>query len=215
MGRLAGKFVEKLISTFFICIVFVNSSQALESFSFEDPSVYMDRYLPKKTSEKDLAKEAQKQECKDELKIRKLPLSMEGFVKQIKKGDVEVVQLYINAGIDPNTTYYTDYPIYFAVQANNVEVTSVLLENGAKANIGFDSPLYFAIKKKNLALVQLLLEYGADPNYTDFISGSSVLYFALEKGQYEIAKELLASGAKMDSASKVLIEKKKFYDLIE
>lgn len=180
--------------------------------AFDDPKVYMDMFEPK--SKEGIEKKQEMQKYKDELKERKLPQSVSEFIKYIKKGDAEVVTLYLDAGMDPNIIYYSDYPIYYAVKSGEYEIVKILLERGARANIGFESPLYTAVKKRNLNIVRLLLQYGADPNYSDFMSGSSILYRALRNGQYNIARELLDSGAKIDTPSMYVIQKKNLQHLL-
>lgn len=193
-----------------ICI-FLYSNFALASF--EDPSAYFERYEPK-TRQEPRQNESQ-QKYKAELKERGLPLSISEFIKYIKKGDVEIVKLYLDAGINPNVNFYTDYPIYFSAKEGRYEVTKLLLEYGAKPNIGFDSALFYAIKKRDAKTVQLLLEHGADPNNADFIGGETFLYYALDKKMYEIAKILITCGTKVDNRSMFLIEKKKIRALVE
>jgi len=193
-----------------ILVIFALSNTALAAF--EDPSAYMQRFEPKKKQE--LILELEQQKYKEELKERGYSQSVNEFINHVKKGHLDIVQLYINAGMSPDVNYYTDHPIYYAVKAGNYDMVKLLLENGARANIGFDSPLYFAVKKKNLPVVKILLQYGADANYSDFVMDRSMLYLAVSKGQYEIAKELIDAGAKIDKQTAALIEKKKVRDLI-
>ena len=56
--------------------------------------------------------------AKEELKARKIPQSVDGFIKYVKKGDIETMQLFLDAGFKVNTDFYTDYPIYYATKAN-------------------------------------------------------------------------------------------------
>lgn len=168
-----------------------------------------------------LLKKSQKKEvtqqmlaAKKELKKRGIEPSVDSFVKHVKKNDIEILQIFVDAGFDVNTDFYTDYPIYYAAKHNKFEAVEFLLKNGANPNLGFNPPLIEAIKNKNPKIVHILLEYGAKPNKDDFISGYTILYTALKDKQYEIAKDLLKHGARPDGASMAIIESKNLYDIL-
>ena len=168
-----------------------------------------------------LLKKSQKKEVtqqmiaeKKELKKRGIEPSVDSFVKHVKKNDIEILQIFVDAGFDVNTDFYTDYPIYYAAKHNKFEAAEFLLKNGANPNLGFNPPLIEAIKNKNPKIVHILLEYCAKPNKDDFMSGYTILYTALKNKQYEIAKDLLEHGARPDGASMAIIESKNLYDIL-
>ena len=99
--------------------------------------------------------------AKEELKKRKIPASVDSFIKYVKKNDIEIMQIFVDAGFDVNTDFYTDYPIYYATKHNRYEAAKFLLEHGANPNLGFNPPLIEAIKKKNPQIAHLLIEHGA------------------------------------------------------
>ena len=154
-------------------------------------------------------------EAKEEIKRRKIPASVDSFIKYVKKNDIEVMQIFTDAGFNVNTDFFTDYPIYYAAKGQKYEAVKFLLEHGADPNLGFNTPLIEAINKKNAPIAKLLMDYGAKVNEEDFVSGRTLLYTALKKGQYEIARELIKHGAKVDTGSKFIIEEKNLYDTLE
>ena len=151
----------------------------------------------------------------EELKKRKIPASIDAFIKYVKKNDIEVLQIFTDAGFNVNTDFYTDYPIYYAAKAQKYEAVKFLLEHGANPNLGFNSPLNEAINKKNPKIAHLLIEHGAKVNIDDFMSGHTLLFNAIKKEQYEIAREMIEHGAKIDAPSKMLIESKNLYDILK
>ena len=149
--------------------------------------------------------------AKEEMKSKKLQFSSEEFIKQIKKNKLENVDLMLKAGISPNSDFFGEYAIFYAVKYNKTEIANLLLEKGANPNAGFNSPLFWAVKNKNEDLVKSLVSKGAKLDYTDIVSSKSIIYTALEKNNLDIAKLLLDNGAKIDSKSALLIEKKNLY----
>ena len=153
--------------------------------------------------------------AKEELKKRKIPASVDSFIKYVKKNDIEIMQIFVDAGFDVNTDFYTDYPIYYATRHKRYEAAKFLLENGANPNLGFNPPLIEAIKKKNPQIAHLLIKHGAKVNVDDFMSGNTILYTALKLKQYEIARDLIEHGARIDTRSKYIIERKNLYDVLK
>ncbi len=150
--------------------------------------------------------------AREELNQKKILFSAEEFIKQIKKNNFDNVKLMMQAGMSPNTDYFGEYALYYAVRKNRTEIALYLLEKGAAANAGFDSPLFWAAKNGNFKLAKALVENGAKLDYTDLVSSKSILYTAIKNKNYDIAKLLLESGAKMDKYSAFLIKKKNLFD---
>lgn len=153
--------------------------------------------------------------AKEELAQKKIAYSSEEFVKQIKKGKIENVKLMMKAGMSPNTDYFGEYALYYAVRNNKTDIALLLLEKGAAPNTGFDSPLFWAVKNNNYELSKALIDAGAKVDYTELVSSKSILYTALKKKHIEIAKLLLKSGAKMDISSAALIKQKNLFGALD
>ena len=149
--------------------------------------------------------------AKEEMKAKKIAFSSEEFIKQIKKNKKENVDLMLKAGISPNTDYFGEYAIFYAVKYNKTDIALTLLEKGANPNAGFDSPLFWAAKNNNTELAKALISHGAKLDFSELISSKSILYTALKKNNIEIAKALIENGAKIDKPSAILIDKKNLY----
>ena len=157
--------------------------------------------LPKKMEDLERANEI--------LKQKKISKSPQDILKYIKQDDAEKIKLLLDAGMDSNGQIYVNTPVYYAAKNNSSNVLKVLLENGADPNKDMSSPLEEVIKAGNSECAKLLVENGADINYYNGISDESMLFLALKKGEYELAKMILEKGAKPDQKSYRIIKKKK------
>ncbi len=208
MAVLLSKF-KKMFFIISVAVFFTNCCAcAFESGFSDDFFNVLKKYQKKETTPQMLA-------AKEELKKRKIPTSVDSFIKYVKKNNIEIMQIFIDAGFDVNTDFYTDYPIYYATKHNRYEAAKFLLEHGANPNLGFNPPLIEAIKRKNPQIAHLLIENGAKVNVDDFMSGNTILYTALKLKQYEIAQDLIEHGAKIDTRSRYIIEAKNLYDILK
>lgn len=77
-----------------------------------------------------------------------------------------------------------DTPLMAAIRDKNVEVTRVLLENGADPDFADKAgglPLHFAVQKKNMEIVKLLVAHGANIDKQDSKFGNTALSVAISK----------------------------------
>ncbi len=155
------------------------------------------------------------QEQKDILNSKKLNLSTQCLIEQIKKNKNENVEILLNAGLNPNNSYMAEYPIYIAAKENNFTALKLLYEKGAKLDRGFNSELYEAVKHKNNDMAQYLLDRKANIFYKDSVSDNTILYVALKNNMIPIAQQLIEKGAKADRKSVLMIKKKKLFYLIQ
>lgn len=207
MADLLSK-IKKIFLIISVAVLMLNCCAYAYNSGFSDDFFnILKKYQKKETTPEMIA-------AKDELKKRKIPANVDSFIKYVKKNDTEILQIFIDAGFDVNTDFYTDYPIYYATKHNKYEAAKLLLENGANPNLGFNPSLVEAIKRKNPQIAHLLIEHGAKVNIDDFISGDTILYKALKLKQYEIANDLIKHGAKIDTRSKYLIETKNLYNFL-
>jgi hypothetical protein len=89
--------------------------------------------------------------------------------------------------------------IFIAIENDNKEVITELLNNGANPNIKQEitgkTPLLMAIEKHNVELVKELLTHDADPNIKQERTGKTLLMLAIEMRNVELVKELLSHDA--------------------
>ena len=154
------------------------------------------------------------QEQKDALSAKKLAPTTECLIAQIKKGNYDNVKLLLDAKVNPNQAYLSEYPIRVAAQHNRFEIVKLLYDNGAKLNKGFFSELYDAVRNKNPEMAKYLIERGANPNYLDSLTSNTTLYMALKNKMYDTATLLIEHGAKPDRRSVMYLKKHKLAHLI-
>lgn len=91
--------------------------------------------------------------------------------------------------------------LHWAVRNDSVELTKLLLENGAQAqskNRYGATPLYLACQNGNEAIVQMLLDGGADAN-SALPTGETALMTAARTGRVKPVKMLLQAGADVNA----------------
>uniref|UniRef100_A0A674D940 Kinase D-interacting substrate 220b n=1 Tax=Salmo trutta TaxID=8032 RepID=A0A674D940_SALTR len=140
------------------------------------------------------------------------------------KGRVEVTEVLLENGANPNTTgqvmavnqipihdvfltwvmQYSVYPIIWAAGRGHAEIVQVLLENGAKVNCSDKygtTPLIWAARKGNFDCVMHLLENGADVDQ-EGANSMTALIVAVKGGFPEVVKELLKRNPNVNMTDK-------------
>ncbi len=200
--------MKNIITVLFLLIT-INTASGIDLSDFGDfssRSVIMNTLSGNQTAN---------QEQKDKLKEKKLTASTSCLIEQIKKGDIDNINLLLESKVDPNKSYMSDYPVYIAAKNNKTDIVKLLVNKGAKLDKGFYSELYEAVRNKNKELAQFLLDNNARVNYTDSITNNTILSLALKNNMNDIASQLIKKGAKADFRSVKLIKKKKLQYLIE
>lgn len=189
-----------------------------------------------KPSTPDSLKEAQMK-----LKKKGIEFTPENFLKKVTEGDLNSVQLFLDAGIDPDSLNdEKSSALIIAAQMGFSDIVTQLLDHGASANLknifGEDA-IFEAVDSRSRCffnrgldsesapecnqtqfdffdIVQNLLDRDADPNAKDKV-GNSVLFFA--NNDPEIAELLLNNGVdvnlKNDQGRTVLIDAASANDL--
>src|SRR5690242_695645 len=96
-----------------------------------------------------------------------------------KKADVNVTQ------VDGTTA------LHWAVRANDVEMTEMLLSAGAKASAANQSgatPMLLAAMNGSAAMLERLIQAGADPNVPVSETGDTALMIAARTGNVDAVK---------------------------
>lgn len=142
------------------------------------------------------------------LKSKKLSPTIKCLNQQIKKENLDNINLILDINIDINESYMGETPLYVAVKENNQTIAQLLIEHKAKPDRGMYSELYEAVKNKNNELAQLLLDNKAKINYTTMVTSDSILYTALKNNMTELVYQLIQKGAYIDEKSSYLMKKK-------
>ncbi len=113
------------------------------------------------------------------------------FVNAIIKGDIRLVESFINLGFDVNTKSASVPVIFLAVQEKQNEILELMLANGADPNTTYLSEpvAMFAVLRQNIEALHLLLKYGAKVNSD--VDGDSLLREAIRKKNPEMVQLLL------------------------
>ncbi|MBV9508350.1 MAG: ankyrin repeat domain-containing protein [Acidobacteriia bacterium] len=103
----------------------------------------------------------------------------------------------VNAGQVDGTT-----ALHWAVRANDLEITDMLLRAGAHvstANQSGATPMQLAALNGSAVLLERLLQAGADPNAPLSQTGDTALMMAARTGKADAVKVLLDHGAKVNT----------------
>lgn len=107
-----------------------------------------------------------------------------------KKADVNALQ------VDGTTA------LHWAVRANDLEMTELLLRAGAKpsaANQSGATPMLLAAMNGSAAILERLIRAGADPNAPVSDTGDTALMIAARTGKADAVKVLLGHGANVNA----------------
>lgn len=88
----------------------------------------------------------------------------EAFMAEVRAGNLQAIQRYIFAGMDPNTTLVGDMPaLLHAAQVGNTASLQLLRRNGADlnaTNLRRENALLIAIKRRHFGLARYLIDQG-------------------------------------------------------
>ncbi len=127
----------------------------------------------------------------------------------VQEGNVEIVNLLLEKGANPNTEFDNHSLLIFAInqeiktdKAQKFEITRLLVEKG-KADLDISSsegetPLHIAAGYGNLKLVQSFVEHGADINAKDE-NDQTPLHKAAIGWNLDVVKFLVHQGANLNS----------------
>ncbi len=121
------------------------------------------------------------------------------FFNAINSGNTQLVDLFLKAGMSPDSTFMKTPAIYMAIASNQNEVVKLLLENKVDPNkeLAGITPLIMAIREKDAKIVETLISYGADVNQE--AGYTKPLAYAIKKKQPKIVELLINAGARPDN----------------
>ncbi len=117
-----------------------------------------------------------------------------------RKGDVAAITAALDAGADINLSEGGGTALYFAVKRGHLAAAKLLIERGAKVNVGsryWGYLLTIATANARVDLITLLLANGANPN--SIFNGESVLHVAAKFGCLACVKALVEAGADVNA----------------
>lgn len=132
------------------------------------------------------------------IKTQNVKYNERSFFNAIYSGNTKLVDMFLKAGMTPDTTYIKVPAIYWAITNNQLGVTKLFLDNGADPNAyyGGYTPLFLAIKSKDAQIVEELINHGADVNKE--VNNVKPLQYAVQKQEPKIVELLVDAGAKAD-----------------
>ena len=117
------------------------------------------------------------------------------FIKAAEEGNLEVVQWFIWAGMDPNVQPYTASPVYVSLRDNPTRfahLRSSWFPQGADDD---DTALMKAAYGGHLDVVQFLMEHGADGRIRNSRK-QQVMHFAAAGGHLDVVEYLADTGGR-------------------
>ncbi len=138
------------------------------------------------------------------LNQRHIAFTVGEFIDCVERNDFENVQIFLRAGMDPNTPK-NGVPMLIEISMRGyTDTVKALLEGGAATNVRNDrgwTPLHMAVFFSHIDVTQVLLERRADVSArTEF--GMTPLHYATQERNVEMVELLLKHGASASVKSK-------------
>jgi len=156
--------------------------------------------------DKKVEKENKVMSQKDRVKSDTKQIEIHTMLEVAYYGQPQLIQRYLDHGhsIDQEDKNSKATPIYYAIQANQVETVKALLSYNADLehhNTLGQTPLHMAVSLGRSAIVDLLLERGANINAKDNNELTPLIY-AIENKHPNIAQKLIEKGASLEADKK-------------
>ncbi len=120
------------------------------------------------------------------------------YTDAIGKGNLKVVQKYLDQGVGVNDTYFAWSAIQIAANHGQIKMAQLLLDKGADINykhpITKMTALHMAAYKNDKEMVKFLVAKGADPN-AKLRGGVSIVRAVRDENLNEMAELLVSLGA--------------------
>ena len=144
--------------------------------------------------------------ARDQLAVLGYEFDEGSFVKAIKNKRSDIVKLFIDAGMSPDTTFevgkkYHVPVVFYAIESGDEMTFQVLLHSKVdlKASVEGISVLMKAAQKGTPEMISLIIKSGADINAKGY-DGITPLMTAIENGNNGAAWLFIQSGADVNAA---------------
>lgn len=149
-------------------------------------------------SELDMTRLNSAEDARRELEKLGIPYNEKAFIERIERDNLNAVQLFLQAGINPNSQREDGTTgLLIATGFGFTDMVKALLNKGADVNMGNAiglTPLAFAVSGYDLDIVKLLLSSGANINAKDE-SGCTPLMRAARSYNRTFIEMVLGAGA--------------------
>jgi ankyrin repeat protein len=147
---------------------------------------------------------SEEEDARRTLEERGTTVDADGFLGRVRAGDLEAVELFLRAGMDPDARDAKGTAALVAIAGNGtnerqLEITQRLLDADADANIDDGLALVRAGFSGNRGVVEALLDAGADVDAADPSNGKTSLMQAAWQGNADVAELLIDEGANVDA----------------
>ncbi|WP_421801314.1 ankyrin repeat domain-containing protein [Flagellimonas sp.] len=138
------------------------------------------------------------------------PLGIPLLQLAAQKGDVEMVNLFLKYGANPNLKNRAGQtPLAFAARFGYMEVVKLLVDHGADVNLtgqGYRlTPLMGAAVNGSVAIGRYLIEHGADVNTIDIVNECEPMHWAMFYGNLDFIEAMIEAGG---DTYKMVLDKK-------
>ena len=135
-----------------------------------------------------------REEARNELADRSIPYSQRSFVTYAQNGDLDVVRLFVEAGLDVNVQPYSSSTVLIPRQEHVEQLDDLeavwFPQDGDEDN---DTALMKAAGQGHIEVVRFLVEQEANPNTLN-TQGQNALMFAAAGGHFAVVIFLIDSG---------------------
>ena len=121
-----------------------------------------------------------------------------------KNKAIERIKSLVLQGADLNLIDDEGVALFATVVYNNIEITELLLMNGADPDIADNNGFTSLHRCDSLEMIKLLIRYKADINKMDKKNDLAFLSFAIWRKDYELVKFLVDNGVRLDITKKNL-----------
>lgn len=137
-----------------------------------------------------------------DLEQQGIPFTEEAFLERVNHGEIDLVKLFLAAGINPDARDQNgDTALMIAIAANGEVVAAALLRGGASVNArtkNGSTALHLVALRGDGQIAQLLVKRKADVNAKTDI-GETPLMIAALRGYPDTVKLLLEAGADVNA----------------